>query len=208
MYRYVLAVLSITSVFILTGCGLEASLESLGLTSPKLPPGIELPKRPVTGVVTDVSKSDFKNTEIVVGQHGLADGTTELFVVIRLMNSDNTVIQGYRPDYSITKGTGVIETDCSVSDSFGVSICSLRSHDAGIKTMELNNIADHHVETDLVFDAPTKEQTVVDNSGGDVGEATSPSGWKMTATVGTQFDKASAEGNGYKFKAGPLSSIE
>ncbi|WP_374079312.1 hypothetical protein [Bdellovibrio bacteriovorus] len=206
MNRYVLALLISTSA--LTGCGLEASLENLaGLSSPKLPPGIELPKRPVAGVVTDPEKSDFLNTEILVGSHGIADGQTILQIVVRLMNSDNTVVAGYVPEYSITNGTGVIKGSCTASDNFGVSVCSLRSTDSGIKTVRLENTADFHPEKDVVFDAPVKEATTIGSSGGDVHEASDPKGWRMTASVGTQYDKVIVQKNGYQLRLGPVGSV-
>nr|WP_295899572.1 hypothetical protein [uncultured Bdellovibrio sp.] len=207
MNRYVLALLMATFMF-LTGCGLEASLEDLaGLSSPKLPPGIELPKRPVAGVVTDPEKSDFLNTEILVGSHGVADGERILQIVVRLMNSDNTVVAGYVPEYSITNGTGVIKGACTASDNFGVSICSLRSTDSGIKTVRLENTADFHPEKDVVFDAPVKETTTIGSSGGDVQEVSNPRGWRMTATVGTQYDKVVTSKNGYQLRVGPVGSV-
>jgi|GEM_PF-1848101 len=205
MNRYVSALL-ILNLF-LTGCGIEASLQNLaGLSAPKLPPGIELPKRPVAGVVTDPENSDFLNSEILVGSHGIADGVTILQFAIRLMNSDNTVVAGYTPQYSVTKGTGVIASECSPSDNFGISICNLRSTDSGIKTLRFENLVDFHPEKDVVFDAPVKEATTIGSSGGEVHEATSPTGWRMTATVGTQYDKAVVSKSGYKMNMGAAGS--
>ncbi|WP_373999336.1 hypothetical protein [Bdellovibrio bacteriovorus] len=193
---------------LLTGCGIEASLENLaGLNGPKLPPGIVLPERPIAGVVTDPSKADFENTEVLVGSHGISDGNSQLLVVVRLMNSDNTVVQGYRPDYSVTKGTGVVKADCSLSDSYGVSICAMKATDSGVKSIRYENLADFHPEKDVVFNAPAKETTTVGVGGGGGGgthEASNPKGWRMTATVGTQYDKVVAQKNGYKLLMGPV----
>ncbi|KHD87883.1 MAG: hypothetical protein OM95_12765 [Bdellovibrio sp. ArHS] len=194
---------------LITGCGIEASLQNLaGTAGPKLPPGIVLPERPVAGVITDPSKADFENTEVLVGSHGISDGASQLLVVVRLMNSDNTVVQGYRPDYSVTKGTGVVKAECSLSDSYGVSICAMKATDSGVKSIRYENLADFHPEKDVVFNAPVKESTTIGVGGGAGGSnvATNPRGWKMTAAVGTQYDKVVAQKNGYKLLMGPVGS--
>lgn len=205
MNRYVLALLMSICMM---GCSLEANLQKLaGLSGPALPPGIDISKLPVVGVETDPEKSDFANSRIYVGSHGVADGVSVLQFVIHLLNSNNTAVAGYVPEFSITKGTGVIKGSCSASDNFGISICSIRSTDSGIKTVRLENAKDVHPEEDIIFDAPVKETTVIGSSGGDVHEATDPRGWRMTGVVGTQYDKVVAKKNGYQFRQGPIGSI-
>nr|BFD60426.1 hypothetical protein CKG001_25330 [Bdellovibrio sp. CKG001]BFD63841.1 hypothetical protein BdHM001_25220 [Bdellovibrio sp. HM001] len=197
-----LAIALISLMYFTSGCSLDASLQNLaGLKVPKLPPGIEIAERPVKGVVTDPSKADFAKSEIYVGSNGKADGLTELEFVIQLMNSDDTVVAGYVPEFSITKGTGVYPLSCSASDEFGISVCSLRASDPGIKTVSVSNIG-IALARDMIFDAISKDSTQLVSAGGDVSVASDPKGWRMTGTVGTQYDRAEVKKDGYKLRLG------
>ncbi|UXR66024.1 hypothetical protein EZJ49_07155 [Bdellovibrio bacteriovorus] len=197
-----LAIALISLMFFTSGCSLEASLQDLaGLKTPKLPPGIEIAERPVKGVITDPAKADFAKSEIYVGSNGKADGRTELEFVIQLMNSDDTVVAGFVPEFTITQGTGVYPLTCSASDEFGISICSLRATDPGIKTVSVNNLG-MALSQNVVFDAITKESTQIVSAGGDITVASDPKGWRMTGTVGTQYDRAEVKKDGYKLRLG------
>lgn len=188
----------------LTGCSLEASLQDIaGILGPKLPPGIEITKKqPISGIVTDPSISDFAKSEILVGYSGKADGITELQFAIQLMNSDNTVVAGYVPEFSVIKGLGTVPVICSASDNYGFSVCSIRSSEPGIKTLQVTNLGEFTGEKDVLFDAVALEATRIVSSGGEVGVAKHPSGWQMTGTVGSQFGSVVVEKNGYKLRLG------
>lgn len=209
MNRNVVALL-LPIFLISSGCSLDAKINSLlkeALSSPpKLPAGVSIPERPIAGVVTDAANSDFQLSEAFVGSHGVADGETPLVVVIRVMNSDNTVVAGFVPEYNITSGTGVIKAACSPSDNFGLALCPIKSTDSGKKVLQFTNLNGFDVEKEVVFDSPVKEATVIGSGGGEVQELSDPRGWKMTGTVGTSTDKVVAESNGWKLYIGPVSS--
>lgn len=199
-----LAINLLPLLLLLTGCSIEASLQDLaGLRGPKLPPGIDITnKQPIAGVVTDPAISDFAKSEILVGPAGKADGVTELQFAIQLMNSDNTVVAGYVPQFTVIKGLGTVPVVCTPSDDFGFSVCSIRSSEPGIKTLQVTNLGSFQGQKDLLFDAVVKETTRIVSSGGEVTVATHPSGWQMTGAVGSQFGSAMAEKNGYKLRLG------
>ncbi|AHZ85357.1 hypothetical protein AB1A81_13175 [Bdellovibrio bacteriovorus] len=191
-------------MLLLTGCSIEASLQDLaGLRGPKLPPGIDITnKQPIAGVVTDPAICDFAKSEILVGPSGKADGVTELQFAIQLMNSDNTVVQGYVPQFTVIKGLGTVPVVCTASDEYGFSVCSIRSSEPGIKTLQVTNLADYQGQKDLLFDAIVKEATRIVSSGGEVTVATHPSGWQMTGSVGSQYGDIMVQKNGYKLRLG------
>lgn len=203
-------VLLLPFALLTSACSLEANIDSLlkdALSSPpKLPAGVNLPTRPISGVVTDAAASDFLLSESFVGSHGVADGETPLMVVVRLMNSDNTVVAGHVPELEVVTGTGVIKAPCTASDNFGIAMCPIKSTDSGVKTIKFTNFNGFVVEKELVFDSPVKETTVIGSSGGEMQELSNPRGWKMSGTVGTSYGKVIAEDRGWKLYVGPISS--
>ncbi len=95
----------------------------------------------LTGNLNSINNSDFQRTTIISYGPVKADGTSQMLVIIRLMNSDGSVVTPYQPTYSITPSTGVTTQDCTTSDSNGVSTCILTSSQAGTKTLSITNIS-------------------------------------------------------------------
>lgn len=106
--------LIISSLFFLSACG------NLDLTLPS-------------------GGQDFLKTEIIVGGTNLADGVSQMVVVVHLKNNNNTPVVNYKPTYTVTPATGLITAECSTSTNAGVSVCVLKSTSAGVKVFKLTN---------------------------------------------------------------------
>ncbi len=117
----VLLIVAIVLDLALTGCG-------------KISGGVTNASGP-----TLTSVLDFKNTEIIANGPIAADGSSELSVIIHLKNSDNSSVPGYRPTYQVTSSVGVSAGECTQSDNNGISVCILKSTQAGAKVMRLTN---------------------------------------------------------------------
>lgn len=197
----------------LGACSLEAQMGELmgGASSkiPKLPPGVDIPLNPGVIAVEDPEIADFARSNIYVGSHGRADNTPLEFV-IRMMNSDGSIVANYRPEYSVVSGTEVIKGDCTISDRFGLSFCTLKSSEPGVKVVRLENAKDHHPTQKLVFENLGREVTSVGDSGGGGSrqEASAPGGWKFAGSVGSQYSKQSTKGKGYQFILDGSSDIQ
>ncbi len=107
-------VIILGSVFLFSGCGnLDLTLPSAGL--------------------------DFQKTEILVGGTNLADGNSQMLVVVHLKNSNSSPVKNYKPTYTVAPANGLITSECSTSTDSGISVCVLKSTSAGLKTFRLTN---------------------------------------------------------------------
>lgn len=127
------------SVFALCGCGNISSEISSTF------------KRP--------SVQDFAKSEIINNGPGIADGQSELLVVVQLMNSDSTSVKLFKPTYEVTTGGGVSAAACTSSNSNGVSTCVLKATQAGTKTISVTNI-NRPLIADVVFNPPGASKPV------------------------------------------------
>jgi hypothetical protein len=96
---------------------------------------------------------DFKRSEIITNGPAIADGQSELLVVIHLMNSDGSSVKLFKPTYEIATGTGVSAQDCTTSNDNGISTCVLKATVAGTKKVSVTNIK-IDLSADVVFTAP------------------------------------------------------
>lgn len=199
--------LLLISLFLfLAGCSIDANI-TRNLMPIDLPTGVVLPSVPISGVAKDNQESDFAHSQTAVGQHGIADGTSILRVVIRLINSDDTLVIAYQPRYEVATGTGVLVGSCTVSDNYGVSICNVRATEPGLKTLEFKfPSAGTSKSLDVVFNSPVKETTVI-GDGGEVIEATDPKGWRMSGAVGTSYDRVISSKSGWKMYIGSAAAV-
>jgi hypothetical protein len=84
--------------------------------------------------------ADLQKAKIVVSGSAYADGQTELLMDIYLTNSDDTVVKGYRPEYEVVSGGGVITSDCSKSNESGIASCVLKATQAGVKRIRVKKV--------------------------------------------------------------------
>ncbi len=97
--------------------------------------------------------NDFAKSEIVSNGPGIADGKTELIMVVRLVNGNDTSVVGYRPTYEVASGAGVIPSECTRSDNVGAAICVVRATIPGTKRLSVNNVK-IELKKDVDFLAP------------------------------------------------------
>lgn len=148
--------------------------------------------------VTDLAEKsvfDFEKTEIVTNGVALADGLDELIVLVRLKNSDNSIVVDFRPTYDITVGTGVIKAACTASDNHGISVCILKSTIAGVKKMRLTN-AKLGLESELTFKARTSN--VLGVYAGGASNATTANGSRVQLSIGDTKASETVTSGGYK----------
>ncbi len=87
----------------------------------------------VAGNVPDVANSSITGTGPVV-----ANGTSTSTITITLKNSANNGVVGITPTFSATNtGTTNVNSTCSATDASGVSICTLKSTKAELKTLSI-----------------------------------------------------------------------
>lgn len=96
---------------------------------------------------------DFKRSEIISNGPAVADGQSELLVVIQLMNTDGSSVKLFKPTYEVVSGTGVTTQACTTSNDNGVSTCILKANTAGTKRISVTNIK-IELQADVVFSAP------------------------------------------------------
>ncbi len=151
--------------------------------------------------------NDFAKTEIIVGGSNLANGISDMIIVVHLKNSDNSPVVDYKPTYNVTPLSGMTNIECSKSTGAGISVCVLRSTVAGFKNFKLTN-AKVGLQKDVEFINPSKGQILsivaganhkmqtpaghlVSLSAGDIGtgvKAVTSGGYKVSLTVKTTLD--------------------
>lgn len=75
----------------------------------------------------------------MVNGPGLADGQTELLMIVRLVNSDGSKVKGYASAYELISGSAATSA-CTASNTDGVSTCVLKAIQAGVNRVSLTNI--------------------------------------------------------------------
>lgn len=139
--------------------------------------------------------TDFLKSEIITNGTGVADGVSAFTVLVRLMNSDGSIVSGFRPTYSITSGSGVITAPCSVSDNTGTAVCLLKANTPGAKRILVDNLP-LKLEKDLSFIAPLLSgKSIVGAAPGSQQHATG-GGYKMQSTVGAPVIGSTVSGSG------------
>jgi hypothetical protein len=105
--------------------------------------------------------NDFSQSEIFFSGPGVADGETPLYILVRLVNSNGKPIKGFRPEYSILSGFGVVSGPCTQSDYNGIAACAVKAMVAGTKTLRVTNIIlVLPLQADLEFVAVSNNLTV------------------------------------------------
>ena len=86
------------------------------------------------------SGADFLKSEIITNGKGVADGSTDFVVLVRLLTSRSKAVKDFRPEYNVSPLVGVAAATCTLSDVNGVSVCLVKSSVAGIKSFAVTNI--------------------------------------------------------------------
>jgi hypothetical protein len=144
------------------------------------------------------STQDFAKSEIINNGPGIADGQSELLVVIQLMNSDGTSVALFKPTYEIIAGTGVTASACITSNVNGVSTCVLKSVQAGLKRISVTNIP-ITLNADVLFNQPAGKSLFGLTS---ASKTQTQSGYKLSATVGSEVPGAIKKSGTYNLYGG------
>jgi hypothetical protein len=102
---------------------------------------------------------DFKRSEIISNGPAAADGSSELLVVIQLMNTDGSPVKLFRPTYEVVSGAVLIAQACTTSNINGVSTCVLKANTAGTRRIAVTNIQ-IALQAEVVFTAPTTGKSI------------------------------------------------
>lgn len=146
---------------------------------------------------------DFARSEIISNGPVLADGSSEMIVVIQLMNSDGTPIKFFKPSYEIKAGAGVQGSECTTSNIHGVSTCVLKSTQQGVKKFVVTNVK-IALEKDLVFLPPTPKGAVTGLVPAAKYKSKAVTGHELTGTIGSVHSEAVKRSpTGWKLYGGP-----
>jgi hypothetical protein len=140
----------------------------------------------ISGSIRSISVhaiNDFLKTEIIASNEAVADGSSELLVVIHLKNSDNSSVGDYKPEYEIIAGAGVNAGTCTTSDKNGISACILKATESGVKTLRLTN-AKVGLTKDVVFKLSDRKGKVLGLASGSHQSMTTVAGHKAEMSAG------------------------
>lgn len=98
---------------------------------------------------------DFLNSTILNYGPAIANDSDLVRVDVQLINSNNTFVPNYRPEFLIVNGMGVTPLTCSLSDAEGRSTCHFRSTQGGVKRIRMAE-AKHPMEHDIEFISPLR----------------------------------------------------
>jgi hypothetical protein len=146
---------------------------------------------------------DFARSEIIQNGPAIADGSSELLVAVSLMNADGSSVKLFKPTYEILSGGGVQGTECTTSNSNGISTCILKSTQAGVKKFSVTNIR-IKLERDVVFTAPEKSGLTSAIVPAAKFNEKSTQGHELSGSVGSLHSQVVITGtNGWKIFGGP-----
>jgi len=135
-----------------------------------------------------IASNDFLMTEIVTNSPGIANGVSDLIVLIHIKNSDGAPVANYRPEFSITSGVGLTSGSCTLSSSQGVAVCILRATQPGVRTLQLTN-ARVGLSTQIRFDLPSGGKQVIGLASAGQQRGTTASGYQVEASAGHLTDR-------------------
>ncbi len=142
---------------------------------------------------------DFKKSEIISNGPAVADGQSELLVVIQLMNTDGSAVKLFKPAYEVIAGSGVSAQACTSSNENGVSTCVLKASLAGTKTISVTNIK-IDLKADVVFNAPIAGKAMFGLISATKNH--SQNGFNLSASIGNQEPKPVQSSGAFKVYGG------
>jgi len=125
--------------------------------------------------------ADFGKSTLSVGSSAPADGSSLLTVAVKLLNLDGSAVVNYTPTFSVAPSSGLTAQACTVTDSNGLSTCTMKSVVAGAKNFYLTQ-PQTGLNTQIVFTVPNGVQNTIASAGGLVGQTTD--GYSVRMSLG------------------------
>lgn len=162
--------------------------------------------------IDDLTADDFLKSTILATSRGVGDGQTSATVVILLKNSDDSVVTNYKPQFdfvdnggSQVEGNGITFSDCSMTNSQGISTCTFKSIIVGARRVAFNNIVIDLIG-EVFFDPPSRNGTFLQVvSSGQVDQ--DANGYSVTSHTGAPFAGLRQTVNGYSVFTNTTGSI-
>lgn len=182
-------------VFFISACSLDGSVKHM---NPSSGGGL-------TGDLFDFAKSSIatfpnkpagslgsSNGLLSSGNYrAIADSQDVMWVRIRLMNSDNSVVKGLTPEMSVSGAPVQFVEYCDESDSDGVSWCALSASTPGERVLTVSNA--QGLSKSISFDPKALAGQNIGVGGAGIYNKQLPSGYKVTLTVGQGAAPVSGE---------------
>lgn len=150
------------------------------------------------GALFGSGANDFMKSEIISNGPGIADGQSELLMIVHLVNSNGSKVKDFTPIYQVVSGSAVFASACTASNVNGVSTCVLKSTQAGVKRVSLTNIG-IQLEADFVFNTPAPKPLL----GLIAADKKQTSGtYTLSATIGSQEPAVVKTSGTYKLFGG------
>ncbi len=127
--------------------------------------------------------SDFGKSEIISSTGAPADGQSNAFVLLKIVNFDGSVVKNFTPKFNITPTFGMKSGSCTPTDINGFSTCSIQAVVPGVKNFFLTN-ARNILTTQFSFTIPSNTQNISANSGVIVNGST-VDGYKVSMSLGS-----------------------
>lgn len=152
--------------------------------------------------VDQVTANDFMGSTILATSRGVGDGQVSASITVLLKNADGSIITGHKPDFvfidnngSAYTGNGITYSECSLSNSQGISTCTIRAITVGARKLMFSNII-IELFGQVYFDPPNRSGNffqVLNSAQLDM----TAGGYSVTSQVGAPFPGMVHEANGY-----------
>ena len=159
------------------------------------------------GISHFLAGPDFKKSEMIVGGTAIANGSDQLIVYVRLMNSDSSLVSDFKPDYQVTQGSAILPSQCFASDKNGLSICILKSITAGQRTIKIGNVTTINLEKQVKFLPIPLNNNQIQLVSGSVQNGNTAGPYKVRGTVGSLTSTMKQSAGPYVVFAGVQSAL-
>ena len=152
--------------------------------------------------IDNITADDFLKSSVLGTSRGISDGQTGATVVVLLKNSDDSLIENYKPEITFIdnsgssyEGNGITYWDCAASNTSGVSTCVIKSIEVGSRHVLFNNVV-VELKSQVYFDAPSRNGTFLQVvSSGQIDQ--NANGYTVTSHTGAPFAGLKQKVNGY-----------
>ena len=142
---------------------------------------------------SSVGGDDFRKSFFLGDPQGLADGLTELDVVLFFVHTSGKPAVGFTPNFSASM-FGLTGLGCSVTDGSGRSVCRFTSTRGGTFVMKITNVS-KALEKSFTF-VQTASGSIRGFASSGNQKLTGPGGWTAQGSLGSPTSGAILTGAG------------